>query len=69
MFQPSHCPESNPIEQVWQSLKKGLRWDLPNNLEELRLLISQQLEKMNSEVIASIVGRAYILAALSVVGI
>ena len=69
MFQPAHCPESNPIEQVWQYLKKGLIWDLPNNLEELRLLISQQLEKMNSEVIASIVGRAYILEAISVVGI
>lgn len=69
MFQPPHCPESNPIEQVWQYLKKGLRWSLPNNLDELRLLISQQLESMNSEVIASITGRAYILEALSVVGI
>ncbi|MBW4680980.1 MAG: IS630 family transposase [Microcoleus vaginatus WJT46-NPBG5] len=69
MFQPAHCPESNPIEQVWQYLKRKLRWELPNNLEELRLLISQKLEKINSEVIASIVGRAYILEALSVVGI
>ncbi len=69
MFQPSHCPESNPIEQVWQYLKKGLRWELPRNLDELRLLISKELEKMNSKVIASITGRAYILEALSVVGI
>jgi len=69
MFQPPHCPESNPIEQVWQYLKRKLRWDLPNNLEELRLLIGQQLEKMNSEVIASIVGRAYILEAVSVVNV
>lgn len=69
MFQPSHCPESNPIEQVWQYLKKGLRWKLPKNLEELRILISEQLEKMGLEVIASIMGREYILEALSVVGI
>ncbi len=69
MFQPSHCPESNPIEQVWQYLKKGLRWKLPRNLEELRILISEQLEKMGLEVIASITGREYILEALSVVGI
>jgi transposase len=69
MFQPSHCPESNPIEQVWQYLKKGLRWKLPKNLEELRILISEQLEKMGLEVIASITGREYILEALSVVGI
>lgn len=69
MFQPSHCPESNPIEQVWQYLKKGLRWELPRNLDELRILISEQLEKMSLEVIASITGRSYILEALSVVGI
>ncbi len=69
MFQPSHCPESNPIEQVWQYLKKGLRWELPKNLDGLRLLISKELEKMNSEVVASITGPAYILETLSVVGI
>lgn len=69
MFQPSHSPESNPIEQVWQYLKRGLRWQLPNNLDELRVLISQKLEQISQEVIASIVGRVYILEALSVVGI
>ena len=69
MFQPSNCPESNPIEQVWQYLKWGLRWQLPTNLEELRLLIRQQLEIMTNKVIASITGRAYILEALSVVNI
>jgi len=69
MFQPSNCPESNPIEQVWQYLKKGLRGKLPNNLDELRLLIRERLEKMRREVIASIVGRTHILEALSVFGI
>lgn len=69
MFQPPHCPESNPIEQVWQYLKKGLRWKLPSSLEELRVLIGEQLEEMGVEVIASIIGRKYILEALSVVGI
>lgn len=69
MFQPSPSPESNPIEQVWQYLKRGLRWQLPNDLDELRVLISQKLQQMSQEVIASIVGRAYILEALSVVGI
>jgi transposase len=69
MFQPSHCPESNPIEQVWSYLKIGLRWQLPSSLDELRLLITARLEQMTSEVIGSIVGRASILEALSVVGI
>lgn len=69
MFQPSHSPETNPIEQVWQYLKRGLRWQLPANLDELRVLISGELERMSNEVIASIAARAYILDALSVVGI
>ena len=51
MFQPSHSPESNPIEQVWQYLKRGLRWKLPNDLDKLRVLISQKLEEMSQELI------------------
>lgn len=69
LFQPSHCPELNPIERVWQHLKMGLRWKLPASLDELRLLIAQRLEVMNKEVIASIVGWSYILDALSVANI
>jgi hypothetical protein len=37
MFQPSHAPETNPIERVWQHRKPHLRWQLPKNLDELRL--------------------------------
>ncbi len=69
MFQPPHSPELNPIEQVWQYLKRQLRWMLPNNLEQLRQLLKQQLEKLTLEVVASITGRQSILAALSVAGL
>lgn len=69
LFQPPHCPESNPIEQVWQYLKRGLRWTLPATLDELRQLVKQRLESMTPEVIASITGRRSILDALSVAGI
>ena len=69
MFQPPYTPELNPIERVWQHLKRGLRWKLPRNLEELRELMKNRLEEMTKEVIASIVGWDYILEALSVAGI
>lgn len=69
MFQPSHSPETNPIERVWQHLKLGLRWKLPKNLDELRLLMKARLEEMTQTVIASIVGWKSILDALSVAGI
>lgn len=68
LFQPPHCPELNPIERVWQHLKRGLRWELPKDLDELRILFAQRLEQMTEQVIASIVGWDYILEALSVAG-
>lgn len=69
LFQPPHCPELNPIEQVWQYLKRRLRWHLPQNLEQLRQWMRQQLEALSPQIIASITGRASILEALSVAGI
>ena len=66
MFQPSHSPELNPIERVWLHLKRGLRWQLPLDLDELRLLIQQRLQTMTQSVIASLVARPSILEALSV---
>jgi len=69
MFQPSHAPETNPIKRVWQHFKLGLRWQLPQSLDELRLLMRSRLEAMTAGVIASIVGWDSILKALSVAGI
>lgn len=69
MFQPSHAPETNPIERVWLHLKQGLRWKLPKTLDELRALVTQRLKEMTQAVIASLAGRASILKALSVAGI
>jgi hypothetical protein len=69
LFQPSHAPETNPIERVWQHFKLGLRWQLPKNLDELRVLMRSRLEAMTQTVIASIVGWNSILDALSVAGL
>lgn len=69
LFQPPHCPELNPIEQVWQSLKRRLRWSLPTTLDQLRQQLKERLEALTPQVIASITGRHSILEALSVAGI
>jgi transposase len=69
LFQPSHAPETNPIERVWQHFKLGLRWQLPKDLDALRLLMRTRLETMTQTVIASIVGWHSILDALSVAGL
>jgi hypothetical protein len=69
LFQPAHSPETNPIERVWQHFKLGLRWQLPQHLDALRLLMRARLEAMTTEVIASLVGWDSILKALSVAGL
>lgn len=69
LFQPPHCPESNPIEQLWQYLKRRLSWTLPKNLEQLRQLLKEKLEQLTPDIIASITGRQSILDALSVAGL
>jgi transposase len=66
MFQPSHSPEINPIERVWQHLKLGMKWKLPKDLDELREMMRVRLEEMSEAVIASIVGWKWILDAISV---
>ncbi|MBD2120417.1 transposase, partial [Trichocoleus sp. FACHB-262] len=66
--QPPHCPELNPIEQVWQYLKRRLRWSLPATLEQLRQQLKERLEALTPEGVASITGRDSILSALSVAG-
>jgi hypothetical protein len=66
IFQPAHSPELNPIERVWLHLKQGLRFALPKNMDELRLLLKNRLSEMTKSVIASLVGRDSILHALSV---
>lgn len=63
------APELNPIEQVWQYLKRRLRWSLPATLDQLRQQLKERLEALTLEVVASITGRRSILNALSVANI
>ena len=65
LVQPAHSPELNPIERLWLDLKVDLRGVNFSNLDELRLAISQILEYMTPEWIASLTGYGFILRALS----
>ncbi|BAZ52894.1 putative transposase [Nostoc sp. NIES-4103] len=67
-FQPSHSPELNPIEQIWQYLKRHLRWLMPKTLDKLRSALYFKLGRLTKSIIASIAGRKHILEALSVAG-
>jgi hypothetical protein len=63
-FQPSHCPQLNPIERFWLFLKKQLAWQNCSTLVELRQLLSSKLDAISSETIASLTSYDFILEAL-----
>jgi len=40
LFQPAHSPQVNPIERLWEEMKKELSWKLFDSLDELRVAVS-----------------------------
>ena len=69
LFQPPYSPELNPIERLWEHLKKDLKWELFDNLDSLRVKVAELIVQLTSEVIASLTGYDFILNALSVANI
>jgi transposase len=69
LFQPPYCPELNPIERLWQHLKKELRWTLFNNLTQLQTKVDKLIADLTVETVTSITGFSFITDALSVAAI
>jgi transposase len=47
LFQPPYCPEVNPIERFWEDLKKWFKWELFDELDDLRVRLGQsQLQRL-----------------------
>jgi putative transposase len=65
LFQPSHTPQVNPIERLWEEIKAELSWELFDNLEALRVAVEEILAQLSQKVIASVTGWDFILDALS----
>lgn len=61
IFQPPYSPELNPIERFWQELKRELKWENCQNLDELREKVSQFLGNIESEAIASLIRWDYLI--------
>ncbi len=69
LFQPAYIPQVNPIERFWKELKKKLRWQLFDDLEDLRETLKQEINKLTPELISSVTGWQFILEAVSVANI
>ena len=66
LFQPAYSPEVNPIERLWEYVKEQLKWLKFERIEEVRAAVQKELKKLTKEVIASLTGWEFILAAISV---
>lgn len=64
LVQPAHSPELNPIERLWQFLKKSLKNQLFSSLQDLRDRIQQLFEQLTFEQVMSISSYNFILEAL-----
>jgi len=68
-FQPPYTPEVNPIERLWEHLKKFLTWLNFEELDKLRSEVRKTLSTFSKETIQSLTGWSFILNALSLSGI
>lgn len=51
---PPYCPELNPIERVWQELKKSLKWKNWNTLQALKDKLFEDIEQLGCDKIYSL---------------
>lgn len=66
LYQPSHSPELNTIERVWEDLKIDFKGENYANLDELRTAVREALSYMTPDWISSLTQYPYIMKALSV---
>ena len=69
IFQPPYTPEVNPIERLWRYLKDQLQWYVFENLDRLRITLSQTLNKLDNSIVSSITCYPFIVDALCVANI
>lgn len=65
IFLPPYSPELNPIERLWQDLRKFLGSELPATLDAFKERVAQILCDYSPEVLASITGYNYLIQALT----
>lgn len=64
LLQPPHSPELNPIERLWQFLKKSLKNEVFSSLQDLRTRLQQLFEQLTFDQVISISSYNFILEAL-----
>jgi len=60
---PPYCPELNPIERVWQDVRKRLLVGLPTGLKALKDDVARIVCEYTPEILGSITGYPYLRSA------
>ena len=60
---PPYCPELNPIERVWQDLKKHLSWKNWKSLSEMKTAVFKLIEALNFDSLYTLTAWDWILDA------
>lgn len=60
---PPYCPELNPIERVWQDVRKRLQLGLPAGLKALKDDVARIVCEYTPEILASITAYPYLRRA------
>jgi len=63
IFLPAYAPELNPIERFWKELKDWLSEYEPQDLGELRELVSKGLAAFSEKAISSITSFEFVMTA------
>jgi hypothetical protein len=64
--QPSHSPELNPAERLWQELRKRFNGKNFEFIGALETALFEQINVLSQKVVASLTGYSYILDALDI---
>jgi hypothetical protein len=64
IVQPSHSPQLNPMERLWQFIKRQFKGESFSHLDQLRQGVQHELAQLSSEVISSLTSYDFILEAL-----
>jgi transposase len=64
ILQPSHSPQLNPVERLWQELRKYFKGKSFLTIARLEEAVFTQINRLSRETITSLTGYSYILEAL-----
>ena len=66
LFQPAHSPELNPVERLWQDLRKHFKGQLFATLDQLQQALFAQVNALTHQTITSLTGYSYLLDSLPI---